>query len=118
MSAIYITEADVDRLVTVKDAIAVLDELFASWGQLSTWNIPRLAPGRRVRVTQMIAGRAILWETRAEGEVISCEAEPTGSWYAHGKNDKLWLLRLRLRKPDGEITTLALDHNSRLELLD
>src|SRR5205085_1685161 len=41
MSAIYITEADVDRLVTVKDAIAVLDELFASWGQLSTWNIPR-----------------------------------------------------------------------------
>jgi ornithine cyclodeaminase/alanine dehydrogenase-like protein (mu-crystallin family) len=41
MPAIYITEADVGRLVTVKDAIAALEELFASWGQLSTWNIPR-----------------------------------------------------------------------------
>jgi alanine dehydrogenase len=41
MSAIYITEADVARLVTVKDAIATLEELFATWGQLSTWNIPR-----------------------------------------------------------------------------
>ncbi|MET0632382.1 MAG: ornithine cyclodeaminase family protein [Xanthobacteraceae bacterium] len=41
MSAIYITEAEVARLVTVKDAIATLDELFATWGQPSTWNIPR-----------------------------------------------------------------------------
>jgi alanine dehydrogenase len=38
---IYITEAEVARLVTVKDAIASLEELFATWGQLSTWNIPR-----------------------------------------------------------------------------
>jgi alanine dehydrogenase len=41
MSAIYLTETDVGRLVTVKDAIATLEELFASWGQPSTWNIPR-----------------------------------------------------------------------------
>ena len=41
MSAIYITEAEVARLVTVKDAIATLEELFATWGQPSTWNIPR-----------------------------------------------------------------------------
>jgi ornithine cyclodeaminase/alanine dehydrogenase-like protein (mu-crystallin family) len=42
---IYITEAEVARLVTVKDAIATLDELFATWGQPSTWNIPhRRAP--------------------------------------------------------------------------
>ena len=83
-----------------------------------TWNVPRLAPGRRVRVTQMIAGRNLRWETRAEGEVISLEPEPTGSWYAHGKNDKLWLLRLRLRKEDGEVTALALDHNTRVEVLN
>ena len=29
---IYLTEADVGRLVTVKDAIASLEELFATWG--------------------------------------------------------------------------------------
>ena len=82
-----------------------------------TWNIPKIAAGRRIRVSQMIVGRHMLWVTRAEGEVISCAAEPTGSWYAHGKDDKLWLLRIRLRKSDGEITTLALDHNSRVEYL-
>jgi ornithine cyclodeaminase/alanine dehydrogenase-like protein (mu-crystallin family) len=41
MSAIYITEADVERLATVKDAIAALEELFATWGQPLTNNIPR-----------------------------------------------------------------------------
>ena len=30
MSAIYLTEADVGRLVTVKDAIVTLEELFAN----------------------------------------------------------------------------------------
>jgi len=41
MSAIYITEADVERLVTVKDALGTLEELFATWGQPLTDNIPR-----------------------------------------------------------------------------
>src|SRR5712691_10087716 len=41
MSAIYITEAEVGRLVTVKDAITVLEELFATWGQPGTGNLPR-----------------------------------------------------------------------------
>src|SRR4029450_1193468 len=38
---IYLTEADVGRLVTVKDALAVLEELFATWGQPATANLPR-----------------------------------------------------------------------------
>ena len=40
-SPIYLTEADVGRLVTVEDAIATLEELFATWGQPSTANLPR-----------------------------------------------------------------------------
>src|SRR5258705_4427275 len=40
-SPLYLTEADVGRLVTVKDAIATLEELFATWGQPSTVNLPR-----------------------------------------------------------------------------
>ena len=38
---IYLTETDVGRLVTVKDAIATLEALFATWGQPSTSNLPR-----------------------------------------------------------------------------
>jgi alanine dehydrogenase len=40
-SPIHLTEADVARLVTVKDAIATLEELFATWGQPATVNLPR-----------------------------------------------------------------------------
>jgi len=40
-SPIYLTEADVARLVTVKDAIAALEELFATWGSPGTTNLPR-----------------------------------------------------------------------------
>jgi alanine dehydrogenase len=40
-SAIYLTEADVGRLVTIKDAITTLEELFATWGEPSTSNLSR-----------------------------------------------------------------------------
>ena len=40
-SPIYLTETDVGRLVTVKDAISTLEALFATWGQPSTSNLPR-----------------------------------------------------------------------------
>ncbi len=86
--------------------------------RLPDWSIPKLAPGRRIRVSQIIAGRDRRWVTRVEGVVESCRPEPTGSWYAHGKNDRLWLHRVRVRKADGELTTLVLDHNSRVDVLD
>jgi len=81
-----------------------------------------IKPGARVRVEQSIhagesAGRAE-WTTRVEGTVLSCEAEPTSSWYAHGKDDRVWLLRLRLKKDDGEITALNLDEASVVTILD
>ena len=38
---IYLTEDDVGRLVTVKDAIATLEELFATWPDQTTINMPR-----------------------------------------------------------------------------
>ena len=39
----------------------------------------------------------------------------TGSWYAHAKNDRLWLDRLELQLDDGELVVLNLDHYSRIE---
>jgi ornithine cyclodeaminase/alanine dehydrogenase-like protein (mu-crystallin family) len=40
-TSIYLTEKDVCRLVTVKDAIATLEELFATWSDPATVNLPR-----------------------------------------------------------------------------
>lgn len=76
----------------------------------------QIAPGARVKVTQQIAGRDYAWTSEVRGQVVSFEQKPTGSWFAHSKNDKLWLDRLVLRKSDGEITMLNLDEYSHVEI--
>jgi hypothetical protein len=69
----------------------------------------QLVPGARVKITQQIAARNYSWASDIEGTVVEYQQQTTGSWFAHSKNDKLWLDRLTIRMPDGEITTLNLD---------
>ena len=76
----------------------------------------KLVPGARVKITQQIPARAYAWSADVRGTVVDFEQKPTGSWYAHSKNDKLWLDRLVLRKDDGEMTSLILDDYSRIEV--
>jgi hypothetical protein len=76
----------------------------------------KLVPGAQVKVKQQIAGRNYTWTSDVNGIVVSFEQKQTGSWYAHAKNDKLWLDRLTIRKPDGELTTLNLDEFTHLEV--
>ena len=76
-----------------------------------------LRPGVRVRVIQQIAARNYAWTADVTGTVVQYEQKQTGSWYAHSKNDKLWLDRLLIRKNDGELTTLNLDEFSHVEIL-
>ncbi|HZP23968.1 MAG TPA: hypothetical protein VFB04_11000 [Terriglobales bacterium] len=76
----------------------------------------QLVPGAKVKVIQQIAGRNYTWTSEIRGTVVDYEQQQTGSWYAHSKDDKLWLDRLTLRKDDGEITTLNLDDYSHLEI--
>jgi hypothetical protein len=74
-----------------------------------------LKPGLKVRVRQRIDRREGDWTTEVVGTVLEFQAQKTGSWYAHSKDNKLWLYRLRLQKPDGEITTLTLDQWTEIE---
>ena len=76
----------------------------------------QLKPGAKVRVTQQIAARDYTWSTPVSGTVVDFEQKPTGSWFAHSKNDRLWLDRLVIRKADGEISTLNLDEFSHIEI--
>jgi hypothetical protein len=75
-----------------------------------------LTPGMAVRVTQQIAARDHAYSTQVHGIVVDFHQKTTGSWYAHGKDDKLWLDRLTLRKADGELITLNLDNYSLVEI--
>jgi hypothetical protein len=78
----------------------------------------KLQPGMRVRVRQVVRGRNEVWTTDVEGEVVRCFTKRTGSWYAHGRDGRLWLDRLQLRKDDGELTTLNLDAESEVAVLE
>lgn len=79
---------------------------------------PALRPGTRVKITQQIAARHYSWNTDVIGTVVSFEQKQTGSWYAHSRGDKLWLDRLKIRKADGELTTLNLDEFTHIEIVD
>jgi len=66
-------------------------------------------PGTPVIVRQTVERRGLPYQIEVVGVVEAWSELPTGSWYAHGKADKLWLRRLRLRKSDGEVTLLVVD---------
>lgn len=79
-------------------------------------NVPeKLIPGQRVTVTQQVQNKG--WTTSVTGSVEAVEQRKTGSWFAHAKDDRLWLDRLVLRKDDGEIVVCNLDAYSRVEVV-
>ena len=74
-------------------------------------------PGQRVRITQEIERREGNWQRSVEGVVEEIKLQKTGSWYAHAKDDRLWLARLKIRKPDGELSLLSIDPLTQIELV-
>ena len=76
-----------------------------------------IQPGQTVTVTQQIPHGQHAWTTGVTGEVVCVEQRKTGSWFAHAKDDKLWLDRLILRKADGEIVQCILDGYTQVTVL-
>ncbi len=71
--------------------------------------------GTRVRVTQQLPRLNGAWTNSVEGVITRFQQAKTGSWYAHAKDDQLWLDRLELRLDDGELVILNLDQYSVIE---
>ena len=70
-------------------------------------------------------GKGTYVQTEVVGTVISWRNEITGAWYAKNgdpsisnKNGKLQLLRLILRKVDGEMSDLVIDDLTRIAKLE
>ena len=74
-----------------------------------------IRPGQRVTVTQQVQLKG--WTTTVTGVVEAVEQRKTGSWFAHSKDDRLWLDRLVLKKDDGEIVVCNLDRYSRVDVV-
>ncbi len=71
--------------------------------------------GSRVRVTQQLPQRDRAWANTVEGVITSYQQAKTGSWFAHARDDQLWLDRLELRLDDGELVILNLDQYTVIE---
>ena len=80
-----------------------------------TLNSTAFAPGTHVRVTQQFPQVENVWTNQVQGTVVRYRQSKTGSWFAHAKDDKLWLDRLELELADGELVVLVLDQNSVIE---
>jgi len=80
-------------------------------------NVEACRPGQQIRIVQTVHRREGDWQQDVSGTVVSVRAEKTGSWYAHARNGQYWLYRIRLRKADGELTTLTIDQRTRIEPL-
>ncbi len=79
--------------------------------------MPQLTPGQRIRVSQQVPRQTGTLVTTVEGVVVRFGQQKTGSWYAHGKDNKLWIDRVELRKDDGELVVCNLDQYSAIEVI-
>ncbi len=80
--------------------------------------ITHCRPGARARVTQQVPRTDGVWTETTEGVITRFQQSKTGSWFAHAKDDKLWLDRLELRLDDGELTILNLDQYTVIEMVE
>ncbi len=75
---------------------------------------------RRPRATRH--GLRVVWDRDIEAGIVGVidrwEELPTGASHAHGKNQKLWLRRLILRKVDGELVSLVVDAGTHIAKLE
>ena len=75
-------------------------------------------PGSRVRITKQVARQGKALTNSVEGTVVKAEQRKTGSWFAHSKDDRLWLDRLEITKDDGEIYICNVDDHTVIEVID
>lgn len=78
----------------------------------------QIESGMRIRVTHQIPLGPNAYRSVVEGVVLRVGQQKTGSWFAHSADKKLWLDRVELRKPDGEIVVLNLDNLTIVERVD
>ncbi len=78
---------------------------------------PNYTPGTKVRVVQLVRVGHRRWNTRVEGVVEKEGERPVGGIEMGGKAAAIRQDTLRLRLADDQITVVALDSNSVVEVL-
>ena len=79
--------------------------------------LQQITPGTRVRIVQQVRLGSKDATRAVEGVVLRVGQQKTGSWFAHSKDNKVWLDRVELRKDDGELVVVNLDDASSVSTL-
>ena len=78
---------------------------------------PKFTPGAQVRVVQYVRVGHRRWKTQFEGVVEKEGVRPVGGIEMGGKAQAIRQDIIRIRKADGEITVVALDANTEVDVL-
>lgn len=81
----------------------------------SAWQ--SLRPGQQIRVTQTVRVGSRSWETAAGGIVREVWVQDTGIHTRRAPDDPVWVRAIQFQKSDGELVTVTLDENTRIEVL-
>jgi hypothetical protein len=76
-----------------------------------------LQSGERIRVIQTVRVGSRKWESRTEGAFREIAYLQTGITTERVKEDDLVVPVVRFLKPNGELTSISLDENTRVERL-
>lgn len=78
---------------------------------------PKYEPGTRVRVVQLVRVGSKSWMTQAFGTVAAEGVRPVGGMEMGTKDIYCRQPTLTLRRDDGELFTVALDENTKVEVV-
>ncbi len=74
-----------------------------------------LTPGDRIRVVQSVRVGSRKWDTTAEGTFREIAYLETGITTERVKEDDLVVPVVRFTKPNGELSSISIDENTRVE---
>lgn len=74
--------------------------------------------GKKVRVVKSfyLGGRTV--ESRTEGKIVSTDEITVGSSFTPGRNNRFWVTKFILEKPDGELSAFTIDDSTIVEELE
>jgi hypothetical protein len=78
---------------------------------------PKYVPGTRIRVTQYVRVGHRRWLTQVEGVVEKEGRRPVGGIEMGGKASYCQQETIRLRRDDGELTEVAVDAETQVEVI-
>jgi hypothetical protein len=77
-----------------------------------------LQPGDRVEIVHEVkVGSSKTWSTKSVGTVVNTERRRQGLHYRRSVDDKVFADMIKLKRDDGELTTITMDEFTELRRL-